>query len=127
LAALQRVFLTSSFACRDPLAVEVPFELVLGSHLVRGRIDAVYENEDGTHDVIDYKTGSRPTGPAAEAAALQLACYRLAWADFSGMPLERVGAAFLYVRDGDAGLVRPPLAGRADLEQLLGSLPAAGA
>jgi DNA helicase-2/ATP-dependent DNA helicase PcrA len=109
------------------VAVEVPFEFVLGAHVIRGRIDAVYQNEDGTHDVIDYKTGVRPGGPAAAAAALQLACYRLAWADLSGMPLDQVGAAFLYVRDGDGGLVRPPLVGRVELEAMLVALPLEGA
>ncbi|HSP38443.1 MAG TPA: ATP-dependent DNA helicase, partial [Frankiaceae bacterium] len=84
LAELQRSFLASSWADRQPLAVEVPFELVLGEHLVRGRIDAVYARPAGGYDVVDYKTGERPDGPAAAAAALQLACYRLAWSELAG-------------------------------------------
>jgi DNA helicase-2/ATP-dependent DNA helicase PcrA len=126
LAALQQAFLASSWAAREPVAVEVPFELVLGAHLVRGRIDAVYARPDGGHEVVDYKTGARPTGAAAAAAALQLACYRLAWSDLSGVDDDAVSAAFLYVRDGDAGVVRPPLADRAGLEALLHALPTDG-
>jgi DNA helicase-2/ATP-dependent DNA helicase PcrA len=125
LRELQKAFLASSWAGRDPVAVEVPFELVLGRHLVRGRIDAVYARPDGGFDVVDYKTGARPTGRAAAAAALQLGCYRLAWSDLAGIPEADVGGAFLYVREGDAGLVRPALADRAALEQLLQTLPAA--
>jgi DNA helicase-2/ATP-dependent DNA helicase PcrA len=33
-------------------------------------------------------------------AAVQLAAYRLAWADLSGTELSRVRAAFVYLRDG---------------------------
>ena len=39
-----------------------------------------------------------PTGPPAAGAAVQLAAYRLAWAALAGCPLERVRAAFHYVR-----------------------------
>ncbi len=126
LTQLQQAFLTSSWAEREPVAVEVPFELVLGSHLVRGRIDAVYARPDGGYDVIDYKTGLRPRGRAARAAAVQLSCYRLAWCDLTGADPADVGAAFLYVREGDAGLVRPALDDRAALEALVDSLPTAG-
>jgi DNA helicase-2/ATP-dependent DNA helicase PcrA len=125
LEMLQAAFLASSWADRVPVAVEVPFELLLGGHLVRGRIDAVYTAPDGTFDVVDYKTGRRPRGAAATAAAVQLACYRLAWSELAGVDERRVGAAFLYVADGDAGLVRPPLRDRTALEEMLAALPAA--
>jgi DNA helicase-2/ATP-dependent DNA helicase PcrA len=125
LLVLKAAFLASSWADRDPVAVEVPFELVLGDHLVRGRIDAVYARPGGGFEVVDYKTGERPRGAGADAAAIQLACYRLAWCDLAGVPAEDVGAAFLYVREGDAGTVRPALRNRAELEALLGSLPLA--
>jgi DNA helicase-2/ATP-dependent DNA helicase PcrA len=36
----------------------------------------------------------------ASAAAVQLAAYRLAWAELAGVPVEHVRAAFHYVRDG---------------------------
>ena len=36
---------------------------------------------------------------------MQLAAYRLAWAELAGVPVERVRAAFHYVRDGET--VRP--------------------
>jgi DNA helicase-2/ATP-dependent DNA helicase PcrA len=124
LRSLQDAFLSTTWARREPVAVEVGFELVLdgdaGPSLVRGRIDAVYRTDDGGYDVIDYKTGSRPAGPAAaRAAAIQLACYRLAWADIAQAPVEQVGAAFLYVREGEDGLVRPPLLSRQELAELL--------
>jgi DNA helicase-2/ATP-dependent DNA helicase PcrA len=49
---------------------------------------------------------------------LQLAVYRLGWAELAGVPVERVRAAFYYVRSGD--LVEPVgLQSRAELEALL--------
>ena len=52
------------------------------------------------------------------SAARQLALYRLAWAELRGVPVERVRAAFYYVRTGE--LVEPEgLPGRAEIEKLL--------
>jgi DNA helicase-2/ATP-dependent DNA helicase PcrA len=72
--------------------------------LVRGRMDAVFADGDGW-DVVDWKTGLPPSGADADAAAVQLATYRLAWHQLTGAPLESVRAAFVYVRTGDT--VRP--------------------
>ncbi len=119
LLALQDAFLDTSWASREPVAVEVPFELVLGGVLVRGRIDAVYRRSDGGFEVIDYKTGVRPSGKAGRAAAIQLACYRLAWSDIAGVDPDDVAAGFLYVREGEDGLYSPRLPTRAELEALL--------
>ncbi|MDP9167662.1 MAG: hypothetical protein M3O32_16620, partial [Actinomycetota bacterium] len=50
------------------------------------------------------KTGARPVGSAADAAAIQLAAYRLAWARLNGIDdadLGQVRAAFHYVRSGE--------------------------
>ncbi|MDQ1708823.1 MAG: ATP-dependent helicase UvrD/PcrA, partial [Frankiaceae bacterium] len=125
LATLQEQFLRTPYAARQPVEVEVPFELALAGHIVRGRMDAVYADADGGYDVVDYKTGRRPTGPAAEAAAIQLSCYRLAWAALAGVPPESVRAAFLYVPTGE--VVRPAeLLDAAALAHVLTAVPAPG-
>jgi DNA helicase-2/ATP-dependent DNA helicase PcrA len=73
-------------------------------------------------DVVDWKTGRRPTGADAEAASVQLAAYRLAWAELTGVPLEDVGAAFHYVRSGET--VRPvDLLDSGGLVELIRSVP----
>jgi DNA helicase-2/ATP-dependent DNA helicase PcrA len=97
LAELRTKFERSSWAGREPLDVEVPFETVIGDRLVRGRMDAVFRSPDGSYEVVDWKTGSPPGGEEAAAAAVQLAAYRLAWAALAGVPPERVSAAFHYV------------------------------
>ena len=106
-------FESGPFATRPPHHVEAPFALVLGGQVVRGRIDAVYDEGDGRYLVVDWKTNTRQT-----ADPLQLALYRLAWAELHDVPLEQVRAAFYYVRSGD--LVEPDgLADRTGLERLL--------
>ncbi|NMO50492.1 ATP-dependent helicase [Actinoplanes sp. TBRC 11911] len=99
LAALQEAFLTGEWAQRTPVEVEVPFATTIGGVVVRGRMDAVFAESGNRYDVIDWKTGRRPSGPDAEAAAVQLAAYRVAWAALAGVPVERVRAGFHYVRE----------------------------
>jgi len=117
---LRAAFEASEWAARTPVDVEVPFEMTIGDRVVRGRMDAVFA--DGPDwIVVDWKTGSPPSGPAAAAAAVQLAAYRLAWARLVGIPddqLHRVRAAFHYVRAGET--VEPTrLLGPADLHALV--------
>ncbi|HEY2792154.1 MAG TPA: ATP-dependent DNA helicase [Micromonosporaceae bacterium] len=121
LADLQERFLAGEWAARTPIAVEVPFSTSIDGVVIRGRMDAVFADADG-YDVVDWKTGRRPTGASADAAAIQLGAYRLAWAELAGVPVESVRAAFVYVRDGVT--VRPAdLIDRAGLIDLVSSLP----
>ncbi|CUW30961.1 ATP-dependent DNA helicase [Streptomyces reticuli] len=116
LEALKGAFERTEYARRTPYRVEAPFQLTLAGRVVRGRIDAVYRHGDGdetTYEIIDWKTHRART-----ADPLQLAVYRLAWAEQQGIPPESVTAAFLYVRSGE--VVRPErLPDRAALERLL--------
>ena len=110
-------FESGPFAEREPVAVEPPFALVLAGQVVRGRIDAVYAEPDGGYLVVDWKTSRQQS-----ADPLQLALYRLAWAELAGVPLELVRAVFHYVRTGDT--VEPAdLGDRAALEELLVGQP----
>ncbi|MGH3320713.1 MAG: UvrD-helicase domain-containing protein, partial [Streptosporangiaceae bacterium] len=105
LAELQRRFEASAWAARTPVDLEVPFEAVIRDRVVRGRIDAVFADADGRFDVVDWKTGARPAGADAGAAAVQLAAYRVAYAELAGVAVDRVRAAFHYVRTNET--VRP--------------------
>jgi DNA helicase-2/ATP-dependent DNA helicase PcrA len=115
LADLIETFERGPFADRPPHAVEAPFALVLDGQVVRGRIDAVYAEDDGFL-VVDWKTGRRD-----DADALQLALYRLAWAELAGVPVDQVRAAFYYVRSGR--IVEPDdLPDRAEIEGMFSPL-----
>ncbi|MEV7193463.1 UvrD-helicase domain-containing protein [Streptomyces sp. NPDC093510] len=121
LDALKEAFERTEYAHRAPYRVEVPFQFVIAGRVIRGRIDAVYKEGDGadaTYEIVDWKTSRTRT-----ADPLQLAVYRLAWAEQQGVPLESVKAAFLYVRSGETACPRD-LPDRARLERLLLDEPA---
>ncbi|MFI6660476.1 ATP-dependent helicase [Streptomyces sp. NPDC050523] len=124
LEALKDAFERTEYAHRTPHRVEASFQLAIAGRVVRGRIDAVYKEGDGdraTYEIVDWKTSR-----TRSADPLQLAVYRLAWAEQQGVPLESVNAAFVYVRTGE--VVRPDdLPERAALERLLLEDPAAQA
>jgi len=101
LRELTEAFRASLYSDRNPYALEAPFQLVLAGQLVVGRIDAVYSMPDGGFEVVDWKTSRRE-----DADPNQLAIYRLAWAELHDLPVERVSAAFYYVRTG--AVLRPP-------------------
>lgn len=113
---LKDAFERTEYARRTPFRVEAPFQLSLAGRVVRGRIDAVYkegDSDNATYEIVDWKTNR-----AATADPLQLALYRIAWAEQQHVPLASVTAAFLYVRTGE--VVRPQgLPDRAALEKLL--------
>ncbi|MFD9031563.1 UvrD-helicase domain-containing protein [Streptomyces sp. NPDC059567] len=114
LDALKDAFALTPYAHRTPYRVEVPVHLSLAGRVVRGRIDAVYRDPDtGAYEIVDWKTSHLRT-----ADPLQLAIYRLAWAEQHGLAPDDVAAAFVYVRTGE--VVRPrTLPGRAELEGIL--------
>jgi DNA helicase-2/ATP-dependent DNA helicase PcrA len=127
LAFLRELFEAGAWAGRWPREVEIPFETQVGDRLIRGRIDAVFADaDDGCHDVVDWKTG-RPPGSAAErhAVAVQLAAYRLAWAALADVPLEKVRAAFYYVRH-DLTISPADLLDAEGLAALIESVPLTG-
>jgi len=113
LAAVTASFETGPFADRVPYAVEASFSLVLGGQVIRGRIDAVYAEPGGSWLVVDWKTGRHE-----DADPLQLAIYRVAWAELMGVPVEQVRAAFHYVRSGRTAEPEG-LGGREDLLALV--------
>ena len=116
LELLKANFTASDWAKRTPAFVEQPFELALGESVVRGRMDAVFEDEDGW-TVVDWKTGSKPAPAQMESAKLQLAVYREAWRRIAGDG-RKVRAMFFYVRTGE-DYVPADLPGRGELERLL--------
>ncbi|GAA3556446.1 hypothetical protein GCM10022197_09520 [Microlunatus spumicola] len=136
LRAVCEAFTRGRFAARVPYAVEAPVSFALAGRLIRGRIDAVYAADEGRGDgagfPVDVPRGTRylvvdwKTGRAESSDPLQLAIYRLAWAEATGVDLDEVAAVFVHVRD-DQVVVPRGLAGRAELERLLAPGPTAAA
>lgn len=78
---------------------EVPFRIAVGDLVVRGKIDRIWKDKDGSWSVLDYKSETLPA-TAIEAAARherQLACY--VWAAgrvMSARGLPPVGRAQIF-------------------------------
>jgi DNA helicase-2/ATP-dependent DNA helicase PcrA len=124
LIELKARFEAGAWGGRWPRQTEVPFDMLIGDRQVRGRIDAVFAGpDDGSFDVVDWKTGQPPRGKAEkDAVAVQLAAYRLAWSALADVPLGGVRAAFYYVRHDRT--VRPAdLLDEAGLVALINGVP----
>jgi ATP-dependent helicase/nuclease subunit A len=102
-------FLRGPFAARlaslDPARIrrEVPFVLRVSERpalLLKGQIDLLVEEEDGTATVVDYKAAKRhPKGE--QAYAFQLACYALAARAWSGRS-RAVRTGLVYLKEPTA-------------------------
>jgi DNA helicase-2/ATP-dependent DNA helicase PcrA len=100
---LKASFLAGPWADLDPERVEAPFVLALGSHLVRGRVDAVYRR-DGRLELVDFKTGRRP-GETAGWAGVQLDLYGLAAIDTWGADPATLRTTYCWLRDDGPPIV----------------------
>jgi DNA helicase-2/ATP-dependent DNA helicase PcrA len=103
LAALKATFERSKWAHLAPVAVELEVHLPLGNTTVICKIDAIYE-VPGTggqrFEIVDWKTGKAPRDAAdLELKQFQLALYRAAYAQWSGMAPENIDAVFYFVAD----------------------------
>ena len=87
-----------------PVWFERAFSFKLGPHLLRGRVDRVDELPDGSHELIDYKTG-RPKTAAQLRDDVQLAVYALAARE--AWDLESSLQSYHYVLD-DEKVPLPP-------------------
>jgi DNA helicase-2/ATP-dependent DNA helicase PcrA len=108
LAELQRTFAASEWADRRPEEVEIEIHITLGGQVVVCKLDAVYPAVDGIHSyqIVDWKTGKAPRdADDLERKQLQLALYRLAFAQYAGVDPELIDAVFYFVADDR--VVRP--------------------
>ncbi|WP_061960819.1 ATP-dependent DNA helicase [Demequina flava] len=108
LARLQDNFASSEWASRKPSDIEVRVELPVEGVTIRSRIDAVFPPGQGLDrvTVVDWKSGRPPRDDAERTAReVQLAVYRLAWAEWKSLDIEEVDAAFYYA--GADVTVRP--------------------
>jgi len=81
-------------------AVERSFLLPVEGFVISGRIDAIYGTDDGPWEVVDYKTGRRPTDDD-ELTRTQLDVYALACIDVWGKRPEDLTLTYLYLASGD--------------------------
>ena len=85
------------------LMLELPFAMRIGSRIVRGRIDAVFEDGAGGFELVDFKTGARFETEDED----QLALYAAAL-EANGLLPEEAPVTLTYAfLDGGAPVTRP--------------------
>ncbi len=105
LEALIATFERSPWADRLPIDVEIELHLPFDGQIVVCKIDAVYAHGD-RFEIVDWKTGQAPRDAAdLERKQLQLALYRLAYAQWKAIEIEQIDAAFYFVADDE--IIRP--------------------
>jgi len=114
LETMKNAFLNSAWANKKPLALEWPFDISIGGRSLRGRIDAVFETENGI-ELIDWKTGV-----VGKSDDLQLAWYRFAWWKMTGTSIDKITAAFVYVPSMEIARPKELLAPEVLLESISG-------
>jgi DNA helicase-2/ATP-dependent DNA helicase PcrA len=97
---LRDAFMTSRFADVIPLFAERAFLLRLGASSVGGRIDAIFGAVDGPWEVVDWKTGRKPSS-ADPTAGLQLDIYGLAAVEIWGKAASEVTLTYFYLASGE--------------------------
>ena len=103
-SALERYLERWRTESAEPVWFERAFSFRLGPHLLRGRVDRVDRHPDGSHELIDYKTG-RPKTAAQLRDDVQLAVYALAARE--AWDLESSLQSYHYVLD-DEKVPLPP-------------------
>jgi DNA helicase-2/ATP-dependent DNA helicase PcrA len=97
----------------EPVWLERKFDIRIGEHHVRGRVDRIDRLPSGDHELIDYKTGERKS-EADLLGDLQLSLYSLAARE--AWDLEASIGSYYYVLDAEkvAAPVKPDDAKRVE-------------
>ncbi len=90
---------------RRPASREIFFELDLDDLVLTGRIDRIDKLEDGTHEIIDYKTNRKLPRLESLAADLQLPIYQFAAEREFGIRASRL--TFYYLLPDQRYSTRP--------------------
>ncbi len=102
---LKSIFESSPWGDRAPVDVEREIHLPFDGQIIICKIDAVYRMGD-RFEVVDWKTGKPPRNAAdLEQKQLQLALYRLAYAQWKSIDIDSIDAVFYFVATNE--IVRP--------------------
>lgn len=78
---------------------EYSFRSSVASYIIKGTIDLVFKNKDGSFTIVDYKT-NQTIEPALYYS--QLACYREAVSSMLGCDAKKIRCCLYYLRFGKA-------------------------
>lgn len=97
LQELAKTFRASRFSTLTPIEVEREIQLTIGANTFVCKLDAVFRNGDQV-EIVDWKTGKAPADEQEiKSRLLQLALYRVAYARFARIDIEKIKATLYYV------------------------------
>ena len=96
--ALERYWQAERDSDAEPVWFERSFSFKLGPHLLRGRVDRVDRLPDGSHELIDYKTGKAKTEQELRED-VQLSLYQMGARQ--SWRLETSAQSYFYVMTGE--------------------------
>src|SRR5215213_6284377 len=97
-AALESYWQRDRDSDSEAVWFERSFAFRIGPHLLRGRVDRVDRHPDGSHELIDYKTGRAKTEEELRED-VQLSVYQMGARESWG--LETTAQSYLYVLTGE--------------------------
>src|SRR5215218_6480084 len=97
-AALERYWQRDRDSDSEAVWFERSFAFRIGPHLLRGRVDRVDRHPDGSHELIDYKTGRAKTEQELRED-VQLSVYQMGARESWG--LETSAQSYFYVLTGE--------------------------
>jgi putative RecB family exonuclease len=106
---------THDLVSAKTLFVEMQFRRDLGPFVLVGRPDRIDEHEDGTLEIIDYKTGHEEVTPEDVASSIAMGCYQVLLA--SAFPDRPLRATILSLRSGKSASYSMSNAEREEFEQ----------
>lgn len=89
-------FLQSRWGQRPATYAELEFNLSINNQLIRGSIDRVDRLDDGTLEIVDFKTGKHRSSEELRAD-LQLPIYALAASELLGIQPEQIRASLYFL------------------------------
>lgn len=120
IAAFMESYRQSRWANFPPLYVEEPLCFSLGGQVIRCTIDALLDTSRAEDlpaiTIVDWKTGSKPSGQTLASRELQLGVYRLACAKVWGYNFDDIGAYFVYLNQD--GTIEEVEAGKMSEEEI---------
>lgn len=97
---LQANFAKSRWADQVAVEAETEIQLAVGSNIFICKLDAVFRAEDGSFEIVDWKTGKAPVSQnEIKERSLQLELYRIAYAVLRQIPIDTVSTCLYYVSE----------------------------
>lgn len=91
------LFFRNHVIYKNKLFIEKPVIVNIAGNVFVGYIDALYKDDDGFYNVLDFKTSSIYRGKTLEEHAGQLTIYSIGLSQ-AGIPMDKIRAGFNFLK-----------------------------